>query len=88
LRAIWSFRHHSSRLVVPCDGVPKKLKMLLGRPNLLTSVRNSNHALDQANHDFASEIKPNSSIDPAGFLAPHRKSSLQKPSIYWVFHVL
>jgi hypothetical protein len=42
--------------------------MLLGRPNLLTSACKSNHAPEQANHDFASEIQPNSSIDPAGFL--------------------
>jgi hypothetical protein len=43
---------------------------------------------EQANHDFASQIKAKPWIEPPGFLAPHRKSALQKPSIYWVFHVL
>jgi hypothetical protein len=46
--------------------------MLPGRPNLSTSACKSNHAFEQANHDFASEIKAKPSIEPPGFWAPRR----------------
>jgi hypothetical protein len=34
---------------------------------LLTSACKSNHAFEQANHDFASEIKAKPSIEPPEF---------------------
>jgi hypothetical protein len=53
VRAIWNFGHRRFRFVAPRGGVLKKLKMLVGRANLLKNAGNSNHALEQTDHDFA-----------------------------------
>jgi hypothetical protein len=45
----------------------------------------SESRFEQANHDLASQIKAKPSIEPPGFLAPHRKLALQNPAFTGFF---